>query len=68
MASRLHHAKGPIMILDHHIDWDISTGLTPYPDALERMESLQASIRDDNAREPATERMSAATSMRLKAG
>lgn len=39
------------MILDHHIDWDISTGLTPYPDALSRMEALQGAIRDDNARE-----------------
>ena len=38
------------MILDHHIDWDISTGLTPYPDALSRMEALQGTIRDDNAR------------------
>lgn len=39
------------MILDHNIDWDISKGLIPYPDALKRMEALQGAIRDDNARE-----------------
>jgi lipoyl(octanoyl) transferase len=39
------------MILDDNIDWDVSEGLTPYPDAVARMEALQAAIRDTGARE-----------------
>jgi len=39
------------MILDGNIDWDVSKGLTPYPDAVARMEALQAAIRDTGARE-----------------
>ncbi len=39
------------MILDDDIDWDVSEGLTPYPDAVARMEALQAAIRDTGARE-----------------
>jgi lipoyl(octanoyl) transferase len=39
------------MILDGNIDWDVSEGLTPYPDAVARMEALQAAIRDTGARE-----------------
>jgi lipoyl(octanoyl) transferase len=33
------------------IDWDISDGLTPYPEALARMEALQSAIRENGARE-----------------
>jgi lipoyl(octanoyl) transferase len=33
------------------IDWEISQGLTPYPEAVARMEALQAAIRDESARE-----------------
>ncbi len=39
------------MKLEDNIDWDVSDGLTPYPDAVARMEQLQTTIRDDNARE-----------------
>ncbi len=39
------------MILDGNIDWDVSEGLTPYPDAVARMGALQAAIRDTGARE-----------------
>ena len=39
------------MILDDDIDWDVSEGLMPYPDAVARMEALQAAIRDTGARE-----------------
>lgn len=39
------------MKLEDNIDWDVSHGLTPYPDAVARMEQLQAAIRDDKARE-----------------
>lgn len=39
------------MILDDNIDWDVSEGLTPYPDAVVRMDALQAAIRDTGARE-----------------
>ena len=39
------------MILDGNIDWDVSEGLTHYPDAVARMEALQAAIRDTGARE-----------------
>ena len=51
MASRLRHAKARYMDLDDHIDWEVSEGLTPYPDAVARMEALQAAIRDDGANE-----------------
>jgi lipoyl(octanoyl) transferase len=34
-----------------NIDWEISEGFTPYPDAVARMEKLQTAIRDDGARE-----------------
>lgn len=39
------------MHLDDNIDWEVSSGLTPYPHALARMESLQGAIRDAGARE-----------------
>ncbi len=39
------------MKLDDNIDWDVSEGLTPYPDAIERMEQLQSAIRDNDVRE-----------------
>ena len=39
------------MKIDCNIDWDVSEGLTPYPEAVARMEALQAAIRDENARE-----------------
>ena len=39
------------MKIDCNIDWDVSEGLTPYPEAVARMETLQAAIRDENARE-----------------
>ena len=39
------------MKFDCNIDWDVSEGLTPYPEAVARMETLQAAIRDENARE-----------------
>ncbi len=39
------------MILDGNIDWEVSEGLTPYPDAVARMEALQAAIPDTGARE-----------------
>jgi lipoyl(octanoyl) transferase len=34
-----------------NIDWEISEGLTPYPQAVARMEALQTAIREDGARE-----------------
>jgi lipoyl(octanoyl) transferase len=34
-----------------NIDWEISDGLTPYPDAVARMEALQTAIREERARE-----------------
>ena len=34
-----------------NIEWEISGDLTPYPDAVARMEARQAAIRDDGARE-----------------
>lgn len=34
-----------------NIDWEISDGFTPYPQAVARMEALQAAIRDGGARE-----------------
>ena len=33
------------------IDWEVATGLTAYPQALARMEELQAAIRDNDDRE-----------------
>jgi lipoyl(octanoyl) transferase len=33
------------------IDWEVSSGLTPYPEAVARMEALQSAIRDQGARE-----------------
>ncbi len=39
------------MVKVEDIDWDISAGLTSYPDALARMEAVQTAIRDDAARE-----------------
>lgn len=51
MASRLGHAMGRRMSLDANIDWEVATGLTPYPAAVDRMETLQAAIRDQHARE-----------------
>lgn len=39
------------MKLDDNIDWDVSNGLTPYPDAIARMEQLQSAIRENDARE-----------------
>jgi lipoyl(octanoyl) transferase len=39
------------MTLSANIDWDVSQGLIPYPDALARMEAREAAIREDNARE-----------------
>lgn len=39
------------MKLEDNIDWDVSGGLTPYPDAIARMEQLQFAIRDHDARE-----------------
>ncbi len=39
------------MVKVEDIDWDISTGLTPYHDALARMEAVQTAIHDDAARE-----------------
>jgi lipoyl(octanoyl) transferase len=39
------------MVLDNNIDWEVSDGLTPYPDAVARMETLQAAIRNDGANE-----------------
>jgi len=39
------------MKIDCNIDWDVSEGLTPYPEAVARMEALQAAIREENARE-----------------
>lgn len=39
------------MNLRDNIDWEVSDGLTPYPDALARMEGLQAAICDAGARE-----------------
>jgi lipoyl(octanoyl) transferase len=39
------------MDLVDHIDWEVSEGLTPYPDAVARMEALQAAIRDIGAAE-----------------
>ena len=39
------------MKLEDNIDWYVSDGLTPYPDAIARMEQLQAAIRDHDARE-----------------
>jgi lipoyl(octanoyl) transferase len=34
-----------------NIDWEISEGLTPYPQAVERMEKLQTAVREEGARE-----------------
>lgn len=34
-----------------NVDWEVSAGLTPYPDALARMEMLQSAIREDGASE-----------------
>jgi lipoyl(octanoyl) transferase len=34
-----------------NIDWEVSESLTPYPDAVARMEALQAAIREEGARE-----------------
>lgn len=34
-----------------NIDWEISEGLTPYPQAVARMEKLQTAIREEGARE-----------------
>lgn len=39
------------MSLNTEIDWEIAEGLTPYPQAVARMEALQTAIRDDGARE-----------------
>lgn len=39
------------MVLVKDIEWEISAGLTPYPDALARMEKVQTAIHDDAARE-----------------
>jgi len=39
------------MKLEDNIDWDVSGGLTPYPDAIARMERLQSAIHDHDARE-----------------
>ena len=39
------------MVIGDAIDWDISSGLVAYPDALSRMEALQVGIRETNARE-----------------
>lgn len=39
------------MTISDNIDWDISEGLTPYPEAIKRMEALQVAIRDEGARE-----------------
>ena len=39
------------MVKVEDIDWDISTGLTPYHDALARMEAVQTAIHDDAAHE-----------------
>ena len=39
------------MDLVDHIDWEVSEGLTPYPDAVARMDALQAAIRDIGAAE-----------------
>lgn len=33
------------------VDWEVSEGLTPYPDALARMETLQSAIREEDASE-----------------
>lgn len=33
------------------VDWEVTQGVTPYPDAVARMEALQADIRDKRARE-----------------
>jgi hypothetical protein len=37
------------MKIDCNIDWDVSEGLIPYPEAVARMETLQAAIRDTQA-------------------
>lgn len=34
-----------------NVDWEISDGLTPYPEAVDRMETLQQAIRDEGAKE-----------------
>ncbi len=39
------------MVSDDNINWEVAKGLTPYPDAVARMEALQAAIRDDGAKE-----------------
>ncbi len=36
---------------DHNIDWEVAGGLTPYPQAVARMEALQAAIREEDGRE-----------------
>ncbi len=39
------------MLSNNDIEWEIAEGLTPYPQAVARMEVLQSAIRDDGARE-----------------
>lgn len=39
------------MVSDDNINWEVAKGLTPYPDAVARMEALQAAIRDEGAKE-----------------
>lgn len=39
------------MSIADDIDWEISNGLTPYPDAVARMEALQVAIREEGAHE-----------------
>ena len=34
-----------------NVDWEITDGLTPYPQAVARMEALQTAIREEGARE-----------------
>jgi lipoyl(octanoyl) transferase len=34
-----------------NIDWEVAEGLTPYPQAVARMEALQTAIREEGARE-----------------
>jgi lipoyl(octanoyl) transferase len=36
---------------DHDTDWEVADGLTPYPQAVARMEALQTAIREDGARQ-----------------
>jgi len=39
------------MDVDHNIEWRVSEGLTPYPDALAAMEARAAAVRSGEARE-----------------